>query len=83
MNDTKMKRKVKMVVKGISNGRFSGELGWKIVQQFMSEEPMNCFGELSNKFASDGCPIHLPYSIVSFREQKYFVLKTLFCSHLA
>ena len=39
------------------NGRFFGELGWKIVQQFMSEEPMNCFRELSNKFASEGCPI--------------------------
>ena len=39
------------------NGRFSGELGWEIVQQFTSEEPMNCFGELSNKFASEGCLI--------------------------
>ena len=28
------------------NGRFSGELGWEIVQQFTSEEPMNCFREL-------------------------------------
>ena len=39
------------------NGRFSGELGWEIVQQFMSEEPMNYFGELSKKFSSKGCPI--------------------------
>ena len=39
------------------NGRFFGELGWEIVQQFTSEEPMNCFGELSNKFFSEGCPI--------------------------
>ena len=39
------------------NGRFSGELGWEIVQQFTSEDPMNCFGKLSNKFASEGCPI--------------------------
>ena len=39
------------------NGRFSGELGWEIVQQFMPEEPMNFFGELSNKFASEGCLI--------------------------
>ena len=39
------------------NGRFSGELGWKIVQQFTSEGPMNCFGELSNIFTSDGSPI--------------------------
>ena len=39
------------------NGRFFGELGWEIDQQFTSEELMNCFGELSNKFASEGCPI--------------------------
>ena len=39
------------------NGRFSGELGWEIVQQFTSEEPMNCFGELSNKFGSEDYPI--------------------------
>ena len=39
------------------NGRFSVQLGWEIVQQFTSEEPMNCFGELSNKFASEVCPI--------------------------
>ena len=39
------------------NGRFSGELGWEIIQQFTSERPINCFEELSNKFASEGCPI--------------------------
>ena len=39
------------------NGRFSGELGWEIVEQFTSKEPMNFFGELSNKFSSEGCPI--------------------------
>ena len=42
------------------NGIFSGELRWEIVQQFTSEEPMNCFGELSNKFALEGSPIYLP-----------------------
>ena len=50
------------------NGRFSGELGWEIVQQFTSEEPMNCFGELSHKFASEGCPI-------DFTETQYDVFK--------
>ena len=39
------------------NGRVSGELCWEIVQQLTSEGPMNCFGELSNKFALEGCPI--------------------------
>ena len=37
------------------DGRFSGELCWEIVQQFTSEGPMNCFGGLSNIFASEGC----------------------------
>ena len=37
--------------------RFFGEFCWEIVQQFTSEGPMNCLGELSNKFASEGCPI--------------------------
>ena len=39
------------------NERFFREFGWKIVQQFTSEDPMNCFGELSNKFASEGYPL--------------------------
>ena len=29
-------------------GRFSEELPWRVVQQFTSERPMNCFGELPN-----------------------------------
>ena len=39
------------------NGIFFEELGWEIVQQFTSEELMNCFRELSKKFASKGCLI--------------------------
>ena len=66
------------------NGRFFGELCWEIIQQFTSEGPMNCFGELSNKFASDGCPIDfIENSVVCFQEKKIFVLKTVFFSHLA
>ena len=45
---------------GNFKGRFYGELGWEIVQQFTSEELMNFFGNLSNKFASKGSPIFLP-----------------------
>ena len=44
---------------GLSNnfiGKLSEELCWEIVQQFTSERPMNCFGKLSNKFASEDCP---------------------------
>ena len=54
------------------NGRFSGELDWEIVQQFTSEEPMNCFGELSNKFASEGSPIYLPKLGSTFSRTKTF-----------
>ena len=39
------------------NGRLSRKLGWEIVQQITLEGPMNCFRELSNKFALEGCPI--------------------------
>ena len=39
------------------NGKFSGEVGCEIVQQFTSEGPMNCFEELSKKLALEGCPI--------------------------
>ena len=64
------------------NGRFFGELGWAIVQQFTLEEPMNCFGELFNKFASGGCLIYLPKLDSMFsRKKKPFVLKTVF-SHI-
>ena len=54
------------------NGIFSRELGWEIVQQFLSEEPMNCFRELSNKFASKGSPIHLPKLGSTFSRTKTF-----------
>ena len=42
------------------DGRFSGELCWEVVQQFMSEGPMNCFGGFSNRFASEGFPTDSP-----------------------
>ena len=38
---------------------------------------MNCFERLSNRFASEGSPICYRISVVSFREQKAFVLKTV------
>ena len=66
---------MKMFVKGNFDGRFSKELCWEIVQQFMSEGPMNCFGGLSNKFYRN--------LVVSFREQKTFILKTVILLALA
>ena len=35
------------------------------------------FGGLSNKFASEGCPIFYRNSVVCFQEQIAFVLKTV------
>ena len=37
---------------------------------------MSCFGRLSNRFASEGCPIFYRNSVVRFQEQIAFVLKT-------
>ena len=54
------------------NRRFFGELGWEIVQQFTLEEPMNCFRELSNKFALEGSPIYLPKLGSTFSRIKTF-----------
>ena len=39
---------------------------------------MNCFGRLSNRFASEGSPYVYRNSVVSFRKQKAFVLETVF-----
>ena len=56
------------------NGRFFEKLGWEIIQQFTSEEPMNCFGELSNKFASEGSLIFLPKLGSVFSRKKKNIL---------
>ena len=52
--------------------RFSGELCWEIVQKFTSEGPMNCFGGLSNIFASEGSSIYLPNLDSKFSRTKSF-----------
>ena len=54
------------------DGRFSGELCWEIVQQFTSEGPMNFFGGLSNRFASEGSLIYLPNLDSKFSRTKSF-----------
>ena len=59
-------------------GRFSRELGWEIVQQFTLEEPMNCFRDLSNKFASEGSPIYLPKFGSMFSRTKTFCFENSF-----
>ena len=52
--------------------RFSGELCWEIVQQFTSEGLMNCFGGLSNRFASEGSVMYLPKLGSKFSRIKSF-----------
>ena len=56
------------------DGRFSGEFGWEIVQQFTSEELMNCFGELIQQIRLGGLSNRFyRNSVVCFREQIYFL----------
>ena len=73
-----MKKKKEIGCERNFNGRFSEELPWRVVQQFTSEKPMTVsenypaihLGGLSNRFYRN--------LVVSFREQKPFVLKTVF-----
>ena len=66
------------------DGRFSGESCWEIVQQFMSEGSMNCFGGLSNIFSSEGSLIYLPNLGSKFSRTKSFCFENwIFYSHSA
>ena len=49
----------------------------KIVQQFTSKGPMNCFGELPNKLVSEDCLMYL-YRRVAYNYNKYFCLEMIF-----
>ena len=60
MHDQKLKEKMKMVVKGISMDDFTDNYDGIWSNNYMSEEPMNCFRRFSNTFASEGSPILLP-----------------------
>ena len=53
-------------------------------QQIISDEDHDCFGKLTNQFASEGSPIFLPnISVVYFQEQIGFVLKMIIFSYMA
>ena len=65
-----------MVAKGISMDDFLENCVRRWSNNYTSEEPMNCFGRFSNTFSLEGSPIFYRNSVVSFREQKAFVLKT-------
>ena len=59
-------------------GWFSGELGWEMVQQIISDEDHDCFGKFPNQFASEGSPIFLPTFGSVFLRTTSFVLKMVF-----
>ena len=56
-------------------GRFSKELPWRVVQHITSDEDHDCFGALSSNSPRRVVQYIYRISIVSFREQKSFVLK--------
>ena len=53
-------------------------------QQIISDEDHDCFGKLTNQFASEGSPIFLPTrSVVYFSRTIRFVLKMIIFSYMA
>ena len=58
-------------------GRFSEELPWRVVQQITLDEDHDCFGALSSNSPQRVVQYIYRISVVSFREQKAFVLKTV------
>ena len=56
-------------------GRFSEELPWRVVQQITLDEDHDCFGALSNNSPWRVVQYIYRISVVSFREQKSFILK--------
>ena len=64
-------------------GCFSREWGWETVQQIISDEDYDCFGNFSNTFASKGSPIFLSKFDSVFSRTTSFVLKMVFFSYMA
>ena len=53
-------------------------------QQFIPNDDHDCFGKLTNQFASEGSPIFLPTrSVVYFSRSTRFVLKMIIFSYMA
>ena len=63
--------------------RFFVELPWRGVQQITSDEDHDCFGELSSNSPRRVVQYFYRNSVVSFQEQKAFVVKIgYFYSHI-
>ena len=73
----KLKEKRKCLGKEF-RGIFSEELPWRVVQLITSDEDHDCFGEISNNSTRRVVQYFYRNSVVCFREQKFFVLKTVF-----
>ena len=58
------------------DGRFPEELLGRDVQQITLDEDHDCFGELSSNSPRRVVQYFYRSSVVSFREQKVFILKT-------
>ena len=58
-------------------GRFFKELSWRVVQHITSDKDHDCFGALSSNSPQRVVQYIYRILVVSFREQKYFVLKTM------
>ena len=65
------------------HGRFSGELGWEMVQQIISDEDHDCFGKFSNRFDSEGSPIFLSKLGSVFSRTKSFCFENGIFSYMA
>ena len=71
-----MKQKNENVCERNFDGRSFEELPGRDVQQITSDEDHDCFGELSNNSPRRVIQYFYRNSIVSFQEQKAFVVKT-------
>ena len=58
-------------------GRFSEEFPWRVIQHITSDEDHDCFGALSSNSPRRVVQYIYRILVVSFREQKAFVLKTV------
>ena len=70
-----MKQKNENVCERNFDGRFSEELPWRNVQHITSDEEHDCFGELSSNSPRRVVRYFYQNSVVSFKEQKSFVMK--------
>ena len=52
-------------------------MSWKVVQQITSDEDHDCFGALSSNSPRGVVQYIYRISVVSFQEQKTFILKTV------